>query len=185
MDYPPLLPFLGEEMKNLSTLVEWLLEGRDVKEVLKETVKERMKEYNLLFTDRGLSDVGLEIQGEVLEKQLFGCQRGNTLRILSVVLKEDLRDSRKGIEIEPFTLIKMKSNPNEHGYELGKPYLFIGRIPERGRDIASGPAGGLGNNIPTRLDSLEMVTEEDFESFFKVFQIGRFLKGVANGFEGS
>jgi hypothetical protein len=169
----------------LLEIVESLLKGEDLQSSLKEKVRKATKVYNNLFLEDGtISRVAKEIQREVMDRQLFGCQRGNVLRVLSIVLKENLREYREEISIPLLSLVKIKDEMGNHNYELGKPYLYLGRIPPRGHHVASGPAGGLGNNIPRRLSSLERVGEEELEGFFKSFQPTRFIKGVCNGFEG-
>ena len=163
-----------------SEIVDDLLEGRDVKEEMVKRSQEATTIYNNLFSQITLSPIALEVRNEVMDRALFGCQRGNVLRILSVVLKEDLKEVEVRVSIPPSSLIKLR---REYGpsYEVHKPYLFMGGNPTR----ATGPGGGVGGEVPQRLDYLEEIVEEDFKSFFQFFQKKRFVKGVVNGLEGN
>ena len=170
----------------LTYLIDSLLSGEDFLTSLKERVKEETERYNeILQKARGsTSSIGLEIYREVMEKELFGCQRANSLRILSIALGENLLGERGRVDIPLFSLVKV-GDPPPPGYAPNIPYLFLGKIPPMGSHIACGSRGGLGENIPVRVENLKEVEEEDFKEFFRTFQTKAFLKGVVNGFEGN
>lgn len=161
----------------LSEIVDDLLEERDVKEELMKRARKATDLYNSRFAQITLSPIGRKVEGDVREDCLFGCQRGNTLRILSVVLKENLKEAKRSVEIPSSSLVKLKRRfgSGSGGPEIHKPFLFLSW-----GGYVVGPAGGMVGEIPRRLDYLEEVEEEDFESFFKLFQKKRFVKGVTN-----
>jgi hypothetical protein len=168
-------------------MVDLLLEGGDFKKRLEEEIREKTKEYNSILERKDtLSPTARYVLSEVERRGLFGCQRGNALRILSIVLKEDLRERRSEFPIPEGSLLVLTHNVGSHNYELEKPYLYVGQAYSLGMNrAAAGPAGGMGNNVDNRSGSYRKVKEEEMKDFFSKIRVNQLVRGVINGIDGN
>lgn len=158
----------------LSALIDFIIESpTEWKTRFEEYIKKATREYNKsLLKESELTPIAREVSTEVMEKELFGCQRGNTLRILRVMMKENLREYRERMEIPLGSLVKTRDT-------IG---INVGFLPPTRRAYIYGPGGGAMKETPIQRGPLLPLEEEEIEEFLKKLQPNRFLKGVSNGY---
>lgn len=147
--------------------IKEVLDGLDLKVAFKASLRkfieeetERLK-MDYYFERAKVSPKGETIRNIVLDKELFGCQRGNVLEVLSIYTGEDLRDAGDQIAWDNrLPMIVFIENRNGHDYDLNQPLLSLGN----GKGV--GMNGHLGNNLDTRRRTIRPATEKEIDKFF-------------------
>lgn len=147
--------------------IKEVLSELDLQAAFKESLRKFIEgETSRLKTDYYFERAKVSAKGEtirniVLEKELFGCQRGNVLEVLSIYTGEDLRDAADQIDwSERFPMIVFLDDRNGHNYDLNQPVLSLGN----GRGVGLG--GNMGNNLDTRRRTIRPATPDEIEKYF-------------------
>ena len=126
---------------------------------IKET-KELTEKY--YFQEEKISALGESVRNAVLEKELFGCQRGNVLDVLSIYMEENLKDQADQIDFGNwYCLVVPLIDRNGHGYPLNEPLMTLGSTRAVKID------GTFGANIDYRRRSLRPATLDEIDKFFE------------------
>lgn len=106
---------------------------------------------------------------KAFHKSDFGCQRNNVLRILSVIVDEDLTAFRKGEDDDVIptdmwkkgVIVVPTDNHNGHDYELNMPAMIV----RDGDHHALKHTGTRGNNIAYTRTTLRPATDTEVADF--------------------
>ena len=162
----------AEEWKSFQALVEEKLNDRSLILPLEEKAIEDTlwieKEY---YGDKSLlSSKAKEVQSLISSYELFGCQRGHVLSLLSLYLEEPLRDRDNNLSLEKRNPVLVPLDNRRGGnYPLNEPALMLYG------DIGLRLDGTQGNHMDLTWRLVRPALLEEIHRFFQTVPIAGLL----------